>query len=184
MGWHPLCCGLRATRTIRGSDAELSRPEGLSSYTSASHHLEKVYENMEYILIDDIPAQIRELQRYWRPVGSSEHPLLVDGGVREVDFVLSPDKQWVLPSLEHGLSFATTLKKFKSVYKLKARRFSEVDVYAIDDSTPLPPLMQLVRDRPGHASLVVVQKMSVRDLVRNLESLARSADHIGRIKVL
>jgi hypothetical protein len=138
---------------------------------------------VEYILLDDLKLHIETLRKCVRPVGAKEHPMLVAGGVRAVDFVLSEDRQWVLPSLEHGLSFATSMKKFKSVYKLKSRFFEEIDVYAIDDTTPLPPNMQLIRDKPGHASLVVAQKMSVQALTENLIMLAGRAELIGRIKV-
>lgn len=138
---------------------------------------------MEYIFLDDVKVHIQELKRYIRPVGSSEHPTLVEGSVREVDFVLSPDKKWVEPSLEYGLSFATSMKKFKSVYKLKARRFSEVDVFAIDDLTPLPDNMKIIRDRPGHASLVVTKRMLVSELIKKLEIVAQRAEYIGRIRV-
>lgn len=138
---------------------------------------------MEYIFLDDVKVHIQELKRYIRPVGSSEHPTLVEGSVREVDFVLSPDKKWVEPSLEYGLSFATSMKKFKSVYKLKARRFSEVDVFAIDDLTPLPDNMKIIRDRPGHASLIVTKRMLVSELIKKLEIVAQRAEYIGRIRV-
>ncbi len=58
------------------------------------------------------------------------------------------------------------MKKFKGIYKLKARRFAEVDIFAIDDSTPLPANMRVIRDRPGHASLVVTSRMLISDLVK------------------
>lgn len=138
---------------------------------------------MEYIFLDDVKVHILELKKYVRPVGITEHPTLFEGGIRGVDFVISEDKKWVLPSLEHGLSFATNMKKLKSIYKLKARRFQEVDIYAIDDLTPLPPNMRIIRDRPGHASLVVTTKISVEELIKNLEIIANRAEHIGRIKV-
>jgi hypothetical protein len=43
--------------------------------------------------------------------------------------------------------------------------------------------MKLIGDRPGHASLVVTQKMSVQALTENLVMLAGRAELIGRIKV-
>lgn len=138
---------------------------------------------MEYIFVDDVREHIQTLQKYVRPVGSTEHPMLFEGSVRDVDFVLSNDKQWVEPSLAHGLSFATSMKKFKSVFKLKARRFEEVDVYALDDQSPLPADMKIVRDRPGHASLVVTKRMTVKQLIDKLETLAGISEHIGSIKV-
>lgn len=138
---------------------------------------------MEYILIDDLTQHIETLRKYLRPVGPKEHPMLVHGGVREIDFLLSDDKKWVLPSTERGLSFATSMKQFKTIYRFKARRFQEVDVYAIDDSTPLPRNMKLIRDHPGHASLVVTEKMSIHTLTENLILLSRRAEHIGRIRV-
>jgi len=137
---------------------------------------------MEYILLDDVKEHIQELKKYIRPVGMTEHPTLVKGGVRDADFLLSEDKKWVLPS-DNGLSFATNMKKFKSIYKLKGRLFLEVDIFAIDDMTPMPQNMKIVRDRPGHASLIVNQKMLLTDLIKNLELISQRAEHIGRIRV-
>ncbi len=57
---------------------------------------------MEYIFVDDVKDHIVELNKYIRPVGSTEHSTLVDGGVRDVDFVLSQDKKWVEASTEHA----------------------------------------------------------------------------------
>ncbi len=138
---------------------------------------------MEYILLDDVKEHIQELKKYIRPVGVTEHSMLVKGGVRDVDFLLSEDKKWVLPS-DKGLSFATSMKKFKSVYRLKSRLFLEVDVFAIDDMTAIPQNMKIIRDRPGHASLIVTQKMLTTDLVKNLELISQRAEHIGRIRVM
>lgn len=138
---------------------------------------------MEYIFLDDVRRHIDELRKYIRPAGASEHPLLVNGGIRPVDFLLSDDKKWVLPSNDHGLSFATSMKKLRSVFSLKARLFAEVDIYAIDDLTVLPDGMRMIRDRPGHASLVVTQRMSVETLVKQLQELSNRAERIGRIRI-
>lgn len=75
------------------------------------------------------------------------------------------------------------MKKLKSVFSLKARRFAEVDIYAIDDLTVLPDDMRMIRDRPGHASLVVTRRMSVEELIRRLQELSNRAERIGRIRI-
>jgi len=49
--------------------------------------------------------------------------------------------------------------------------------------TPMPQNMKIVRDRPGHASLIVTQKMLLTDLIKNLELISQRAEHIGRIRV-
>ena len=139
---------------------------------------------MEYIFEDDLNQHLEVLRKYIRPIGPKEHPFLTKkGGVREVDFLISEDGQWVLPSNEKGLSFCTSLKQFRIVKKFKQAIFQEIDVYAIDDMTPLPPNMRLIRDKPGHASLVVTQKMPLTDLISGLTTLVARAEHIGRIRI-
>ena len=111
--------------------------------------------------------------------------MLVASSVRDVDFeIRSIDgERWVEANLQKGLSFATSMRSFRRVVSLKRRRFEEIDVYAIDDSMPLPPGMRLIRDRPGHASLVVARRMKLSELVAGLEALSSRAECIGRIKV-
>jgi len=137
---------------------------------------------MEYILAEDLRHHLEVLRKYVRPVGMGEQPTLVNGGVRQVDFLLSPDGKWVLPS-EKGLSFVTSMKKFKGLLKLKARHVGEVDVYAFNDSLLLPPGLEIVRDSPGHASLRVKERMALTDLISRLEDLGRRMERIGRIRL-
>ena len=139
---------------------------------------------MEYIFEDDLNKHLEELRKYIRPIGPKEHPFLTKkGGVREVDFAISEDGQWVLPSTEKGLSFCTSLKQFRIVKKFKQAIFQEIDIYAIDDMTQLPTNMRIVRDRPGHASLIVTQKMPQTDLIAGQSLLVTRAEHIGRIRI-
>jgi hypothetical protein len=137
---------------------------------------------MEYILAEDLKRHLEVLKKYIRPVGSADHPTLVNGSVRQVDFLLSPDGKTALPSAG-GLSFVTSMKKFKGLLKLKARHVGEVDVYAFDDALALPPGLEIVRDRPGHASLRVKEKMALTDLIGRLEDLGRRMERIGRIRL-
>ncbi len=139
---------------------------------------------MEYIFETDLIKNLEELRKYIRPVGQKEHPFLTNkGGVRNVDFLISEDGKWVLPTNDKGLSFCTSLKQFKIVRKFKQKAFDEVEVYAIDDRTILPPNMCLIRDSPDHASLVVTQKMTLEALIAGLASLVARAEHIGTIRI-
>lgn len=138
---------------------------------------------MESIAIDDVRRHLEVLKKCVRPVGPPEHPALhPPAGILDVAFELSPDRTTVLPS-PMGLSLAASMKQFKRILWLKARRVREVVVSAFDDAVPIPSGLSIVRDRPGHASPVVTVAMPVADLVGKLETLSRRFECIGRIKV-
>jgi hypothetical protein len=137
---------------------------------------------MEYIVTEDLRRHLEVLRKYVRPVGPGEHPTLYPEGVRDVDFAMTPDRQWVLPS-DLGLSFVTNMRKLKKILSSKGRFFEEVDVFAFDDTFPLPPGLIIVRDGAGHASLRAVVKMKVSDLIPKLEDVSRRMEKIGRIKL-
>ena len=60
---------------------------------------------------------------------------------------------------------------------------NEIDIYFLDDTTPLPEGMRLINDRPGHACLAATRKMRVEELIKKLEDVASRAEYLGRIKV-
>jgi hypothetical protein len=138
---------------------------------------------MEYILLEDVRKVIENLKKYVRPVGVGEHPLLdKDGDIRQVDFDISPDRKTVRRG-PGGLSFATSMKKFKKVVALKKRHaFEEVEVNIIDDTVPLPDFLRIVRDSPGHASLQVTKDVDKEKVVGALIILSRHMENIGRMK--
>ena len=139
---------------------------------------------MELIQVDDIRLQIVELRKLIRVVEPGQHATLVQGSVRNVDFEVSADGKWVEANREKGLSFATSMKKFKGLLKLKGRHVSQVDVYAVDAATIHIDGLFFNPDRSGHVSLIVTTRMSVSDLVAKLERLALQMEPIGRISVL
>lgn len=139
---------------------------------------------MELIQVDDVHKQIVELRKLLRVVDPGQHAALVQGTIRDVDFEISADGKWVEANRAKGLSFATSMKKFKSILKLKGRHVSHVDVYAVDAATVHLEGLLFNPDRPGHVSLVVTQRMTVAALVARLETLALHMEPIGRISVL
>lgn len=138
---------------------------------------------MEYIQVDDVAHQIETLKRLVRISDPKTSPTLVNGGIREIDFDISSDLEWVNPNQTKGLSFATSMKKFKRIIKTKARFVSEIDVYAIDESEFFDDGLRFNHDSPGHASLVVTRKMKVAELISKLENLSKKMEPIGKIKV-
>lgn len=138
---------------------------------------------MELIQIDDVKKQIEELKKLVRVVSRGEHSTLVAKGVREVDFLFSKDMEWIEPSGQYGLSFATSIKKLKSILKTKARFVDEVEIYAIDSTSLVGDGLNVIFDRPGHASLTVTRRMKVADLIKKLEQIALKMDRVGRLRI-
>lgn len=136
--------------------------------------------------LTDLRDIISELEGYVaRPVARGRHPTLYeevgDGryrtlmGVRICDYRFSQDEQWVLPDDQMGLSFSSTWKNLKSVYKLMSRaRGAQVDVYWVLQGADLPSDMAFVEDRQktGHYFLTVTKTMKVSKLVENLRWVA------------
>jgi len=138
---------------------------------------------MELIQIDDVRKQIIELKKLIRIVDLNSHATLTGDNVREVDFKFSSDMEYVEPSNDVGLSFATNMKKFKKLIKSKVRFHEEVDIYTIDKSMLIIDGLKIVHDRPGHASLTVTKKMRVLDLIKKLKKIAGNMDKIGRMRI-
>ena len=166
-----------------GRGTELPCGAGIRALDGAGKSCGTSGGDVEIIQVDDIRKQIVELRKLVRVVDPGQHALLVKGTVREVDFHLSADLHWVEADETTGLSFATSMQKFKSLLKLKRRFVSEVDVYAVEESTVHIDGLRFIHDRPGHVSLVVTKRMTVGDLVDKLETLALNMQPIGRMMV-
>ena len=138
---------------------------------------------MELIQVDDVRKNIVELKKIVRVVDPGTHATLTKDTVREVDFKFSQDMEWIEPSSEYGLSFATNMKKFKKLVKSKARFHQEIDIYAIDETMLVLEGLKLIHDRPGHASLTVTRRMKVPELIGKLETLSQRLESIGRLRV-
>lgn len=139
---------------------------------------------MEIIQIDDVRVQIVELKKLVRVVEPGQHPVLEDGtSVRQADFQFSKDRQWVEENLTTGLSFVTSMKKFKQLIKLRQRHVAQVDIYAIDEHAVHLEGLRFIHDKPGHVSLVVSLRMKVVELISRLEVLASKMEPVGRMWV-
>lgn len=119
---------------------------------------------MELVTMEDIRHIIIELKKFVRIADPGGHSTLTQGSVSPADFNLSEDRARVNKDLTKGLSFATNMRKLKSIIKSKARFHTDIDIYAVDEHVALPVGLRFIKDRPGHASLVVTQDMSTEDL--------------------
>ena len=138
---------------------------------------------MELITMENLRHVIIELKKFVRIADPGGHRTLVQGTVTPADFNLSQDQTSVNKDLTKGLSFATNMRKLKSIIKSKARFHTDIDIYAVDEHVVLPSGLKFIKDRPGHASLVVTQNMSTKDLVEKLEKVAKILEPIGTVRV-
>ena len=69
-------------------------------------------------------------------------------GVRELDYLFSPDFNWVLDSNEMGLSFSAHWQHLKDMYNYKKRKNkgAPIDVYWTFDEADLPSGLAFVPD--------------------------------------
>lgn len=137
---------------------------------------------MELIQVDDIRQQLVELRRIVRVADPGGHATLHDGRPRLLDFQFSSDMQWIEADLTKGLSFATSMKRLKSVLSTRGRFQTTLDIYVIDEERLSIEGLRLIHDRPGHASLVVARRMRVDELIVRLDRLAYLMEYIGTIR--
>lgn len=153
------------------------------------HRLQGFFANkedtdaLEFLTIEKLKDVVERLKLLVRVTGPGMHKTLVQGGVREDDFEFSEDRQHVKPNKEKGLSFATSAKKLKSLISLHKKFYQEILFYSISETAKLPEGLQFIRDRPGHASLVVITEMKIVTLISKLEDVACQLEPIGKIKV-
>lgn len=138
---------------------------------------------MELVTMEDLRHVIMDLKKFVRISDPGGHRTLTQGTVSSVDFNLSQDGLTVNADLTKGLSFATNMKKLKSIIKSKARFHTDIDIYAVDEYVSLPTGLKFIKDRPGHASLVVTQNMTIDELIKKLEKVAIILESIGTVRV-
>jgi len=138
---------------------------------------------MELITMENLRHVIIELKKLVRISDPGGHRTLTQGTITPADFNLSQDGTFVNKDLTKGLSFATNMRKLKSIIKSKARFHTDIDIYAVDEHVGLPLGLKFIKDRPGHASLVVTQNMPTKDLVDKLEKVAMILEPIGTVRI-
>ena len=115
-------------------------------------------------------------KHFIRITDPGSHRTLVNGSVRPADFNIDNNETRVKADRTKELSFATSMKKLKSIIKSKSRFFSDINIYSIDEFVRLPDGLQFIKDRPGHVSLVVTKDMETKALIEKLEVVARSME--------
>ncbi len=138
---------------------------------------------MELVTMEDLRNVIIELKKFVRIADPGGHRTLTQSTVTPADFNLSQDRKRVNKDLTKGLSFATNMRKLKAIIKSKARFHTDIDIYAVDEYVALPAGLKFIKDRPGHASLVVTQDMSTDELIKKLEKVAIILEPIGTVRV-
>ena len=145
---------------------------------------------------EDLREYIKTIKNFRaRPSPRGVHPTLyitdqdkenpkIHMGVRELDYLFSPDFNWVLDSNEMGLSFSAHWQHLKDMYNYKKRRNkgANIDVYWTFEEADLPSGLAFVPDptdrKKWHYFLVVTKKMRVSELAGKLQWMA---DHMAKI---
>lgn len=142
----------------------------------------------QFKTINDLSAVIKEYEGMLsRPTRRLSHPTLyrtrdvgkkekVIKGVRVKDWFLSEDERWVLPHNQMGLSFSSTYKNLKQVYKLKEKHNPGkiLDVYWVLEKANIPPGLKFEPDlsKNGHYFLTVTEPILLEKLVEKLKLMA------------
>lgn len=143
----------------------------------------------QFKTLSDLQEVIKEYEVIlMRPTVALSHPTLyrkkdtaqgetLIKGIRVKDWFLSEDQKWVLPHDQMGLSFSSTYRNLKSVYKLKERHNpgKAVDIYWVLEKADIPSGMEFVADKKkdGHYFLTVTEKMLLFVLVQKLKWVAQ-----------
>lgn len=153
----------------------------------------------QFKTINDLSDIIKEYEGKLRlrPTRKWSHPTLYrrrdvgEGeqlyrGVRDGDWFFSENKEWILPHDQMGLSFSTTYKNLKDVYRLKGRwnPGAQIDVHWVIERSDLPSALKFVPDRnkQGHYFLTVTEPMLLSSLIAKLKILARQMSVIRGCK--
>lgn len=142
----------------------------------------------QFRTLDDLREIIKEFQGFLaRPTVNSCHPTLyaeedvpsgdeLVQGVRVKDWLLSPDRQWVLPDSQMGLSFSSSWQHLKGVCKLKQRHNpgAAIHVYWVLEEADVPDGLKFEPDsqKKGHYLLTATKKMLIHQLVEKLTWVA------------
>ena len=140
--------------------------------------------------LSDLSVVIKEYEGMLRlrPTRKYSHPTLYRNrdvpnheklikGIRIKDWFFSENMEWILPHDQMGLSFSTTYKNLKSVYKLKElhNKGARIDVYWTLERPDLPKGLRFVADRgsKGHYFLTATETMLLESLIEKLKVVAR-----------
>ena len=157
-------------------------------------HQLKTLENLE----QKITNLIREHQKFenshlgivFRTVIDPNGPTLyekghhgkgnINSGVRECDYKLSTaDRNWVLASKEHGLSFSSTMRhatgtmNFLGGFQKKGTKI-RCAYWILEDSKVIPEDMEFIQDPDNaeHYLLTITKDMPISELVKKLQWIA------------
>ncbi|MGL6161808.1 hypothetical protein [Microbulbifer sp.] len=103
------------------------------------------------------------------------------GGIKEGDYKLSEsDPNWVLPSKNHGLSFASTFNQTKFTLDLLGKFQDEgtkinVAYWILEDSVVIPRglAFEVDPDNDEHYLLVVTERMTISQLIEKLRFVSQ-----------
>lgn len=142
----------------------------------------------QFKTLSDIQSLIKEYELIlMRPTPRMSHPTLyrvrdaaaneaLIKGVRIKDWLLSEDQKWVKPHDQMGLSFSSTYKNLKKVYKLKERHNAgkSIDIFWVLEKADIPEGLSFIADRKksGHYFLAVTETMLLSTLIKKLKFLA------------
>jgi hypothetical protein len=145
---------------------------------------------IQFRTIDDLSEIIKEYEGKLRlrPTRKWSHPTLYRNrdisdkevlyrGVRDGDWFFSENREWILPHDQMGLSFSSTYKNLKDVYRLKGRWNvdAQIDVHWVLERPDLPSGLKFVADKEkkGHYFLSVTEPMLLSTLIGKLKIIAR-----------
>lgn len=136
--------------------------------------LQELIKEYELILMRPTP-QLSHPTLYRRRDAARDD--LIIKGVRVKDWFLSEDHKWVKPHDQMGLSFSSTYKNLKSVYKLKERHNASraINIYWVLEKADIPAGFKFMEDimKPGHYFLTVTETMLLSTLVTKLKLLSK-----------
>jgi len=143
----------------------------------------------QFRTLDDLSEVIKKYESILlRPTIHLSHPTLyrrrdlgknekMIKGIRVKDWFLSEDEKWVLPHDQMGLSFSSTYKSLKSVFKLKQRHSpgSGIHIFWVLEEADIPPGLKFEPDRlkKGHYFLTITEQMLLSTLVAKLKVVAQ-----------
>lgn len=145
---------------------------------------------IQFKTINDINEVIKEYEQQLRlrPTRKYSHPTLyrkrdlgqneiLYRGVRDGDWFFSENKEWILPHDQMGLSFSSTYKNLKEVYRLKSKwnPGAQIDIHWVMERPDTPKGLKFVADRDsnGHYFLTATEPMLLDTLIKKLKIVAR-----------
>jgi len=147
--------------------------------------------------INDLSEVIKEYEGMLsRPTMHKSHPTLyskgdvgknetIVKGIRVREWFLSEDEKWVMPHNQMGLSFSSTYKNLKAVYKLKSKHnpAEQINIFWVMEKADLPPGLKFEADsgKKGHYFLTVTEQMLFDALVKKLKVVAQRMSIIENV---